>query len=74
MAKTSSRTNVKVKVKPISGNTGKAMKVIDEYLVPKTTADAAMYFIPYGKVARTVGGIAKKGTKYVSKAFKNIGN
>jgi len=74
MAKTSNRTDVKVKVKPIGGNTRKAMKIVDEYLVPKTSADVAMYLIPYGKVARTVGGITKKGVKYVSKAFRNIGN
>ena len=74
MAKTSNRTDVKVKSKPIGGNTGKAMKVIDEYLVPKTPADAALYLIPYGKVARAVAGITKKGAKYVSKAYRNIGN
>ena len=73
MAKTSNRTDVRVKSKPIGGNTGKAMKVIDEYLVPKTTADAALYLIPYGKVARAVAGITKKGAKYVGKAYRNIG-
>lgn len=73
MAKTSNRTDVKVKSKPIGGNTGKAMKVIDEYLVPKTPADAALYLIPYGKVARAVAGITKKGAKYVGKAYRNIG-
>jgi len=73
MAKYSNRTDVKIKSKLIGGNTGKAMKITNEYLVPKTPVDAAMYLIPYGKVARGVGGIAKKGAKYVTKAFRNIG-
>ena len=73
MAKYSNRTDVRVKSKPIGGKTGKAMKIVDEYIIPKTSTDAAMYLIPYNKVARTVGGIAKKGAKYVTKAFRNIG-
>jgi len=74
MAKYSNRTDVRVKSKPIGGKTGKAMKIVDEYLIPKTPADAALYLIPYGKVARAVAGITKKGAKYVSKAYRNIGN
>ena len=74
MANYSNRTDVKTKKqKPIGGNTGKAIKIVDEYLIPKSPADAAMYLVPYGKVARGVGGIVKKGAKYVTKAFKNIG-
>ena len=73
MAKTTNRTDVRVKSKPIGGNTGKAMKVIDELFIPKTPADAALYLIPYGKVARAVAGITKKGAKYVGKAYRNIG-
>jgi hypothetical protein len=74
MAKYSNRTDVRVKSKPIGGKTGKAMKIVDEYLIPKTPADAALYLIPYGKVARAVAGITKKGAKYVGKAYRNIGN
>jgi hypothetical protein len=32
-----------------------------------------MYLVPYGKIARAVGGIAKKGAKYVAKTYRNIG-
>jgi hypothetical protein len=69
MAKTSSRTNVKVKPKPIGGNTGKAMKIADEYFIPKSPADVAMYLIPYGKIAKSTAKVVKKVIK-PTKAIK----
>ena len=50
-----------------------AGKIIDEYIIPKTPLDVAAYLFPYGKAARVVGGIAKKGAKNVSKIYRNIG-
>jgi len=70
MAKTSSRTNVKVKPKPIGGNTGKAMKIADEYFIPKSPADVAMYLVPYGKIAKGVGKAVKKVVKPAVKVKK----
>jgi len=35
--------------------------ILSDVFIPKTAADAAMYAVPYGKAARAVGGIAKKG-------------
>ena len=74
MAKTSSRTDLPIiKQKPLKGAAGKAAKISNEYIMPKSASDVAMYLIPYGKVARAVGGIVKKGSKYVSKVYRNIG-
>jgi hypothetical protein len=41
--------------------------------IPKTPVDAAMYAVPWAKATRAVGGIAKKGAKYVNKVYRNIG-
>jgi hypothetical protein len=70
MAKTSNRTNVKVKPKLIGGNTGKAMKIVDEYFIPKSPADVAMYLVPYGKIAKNVGKAVKKVVKPAVKVKK----
>ena len=61
------------KNKPIPGMVT-AGKIIDEYIIPKTPLDVAAYLFPYGKAARVVGGIAKKGAKNVSSVYRNIGN
>jgi hypothetical protein len=47
--------------------------ILSDVFIPKTAADAAMYAVPYGKAARAVGGIAKKGSKFVGKIYKNMG-
>jgi len=60
------------KVKPVRG-VPTAAKIIDEYIIPKTPLDVAAYLFPYGKAARVVGGIVKKGAKNVSKVYRNIG-
>ena len=74
MAKYSKRTDMKIgKQKPFTGHTKKAIDFANEYVIPKTPGDVAMYLIPYAKGARLVGGIAKKGAKHVAKAFRNIG-
>ena len=59
--------------KKLTGKPGAALKFIDDVFIPKNNMDAAMYLIPYGKVARAVAGITKKGAKYVGKAYRNIG-
>jgi len=74
MASTSNRTDLPIKKqKPLKGTAGKAAKISNEYIMPKSASDVAMYLIPYGKVGRAVGGIVKKGSKYVSKVYRNIG-
>lgn len=60
------------KVKTVPG-VPTAGKIIDEYIIPKTPLDAAAYLFPYGKAARVVGGIVKKGAKNVNKIYRNIG-
>jgi hypothetical protein len=47
--------------------------ILSDVFIPKTAADAAMYAVPYGKAARAVGGIAKKGAKFVGKVYRNMG-
>jgi hypothetical protein len=63
--------------KKVTKATNKAIKTVNEYTMPKSASDVAMYAIPYGKAAkitkRAVGGITKAGAKYVSKVYRNIG-
>jgi hypothetical protein len=74
MASTSNRTDLPIKKqKPLKGAAGKAAKISNEYIMPKSASDAALYLVPYGKVARAVGGIVKKGSKYVANVYRNIG-
>jgi hypothetical protein len=47
--------------------------ILSDVFIPKTAADAAMYAVPYGKAARAVGGIAKRGAKFVGKVYRNMG-
>ena len=47
--------------------------ILSDVFIPKTVSDAALYAIPYGKAARAVGGIAKKGAKFVGKVYRNMG-
>ena len=71
MARTSSRTNVNIKKqKPLKGPGWEGLKFVDEYLIPKTPADAAMYLIPYGKIAKGVYKGAKKVIKATTKTKK----
>ena len=35
--------------------------------------DAATWVIPYGKIARTTGGILGKSAKFVTKVYRNMG-
>lgn len=65
------RTEVKIKKTPIGGNTLKAMKIVDEYVVPKSAFDVAI-FAAGGPGLRAIGGITKKGAKYVNKVYRNM--
>ena len=65
------RTEVKINKTPIGGNTLKAMKVVDEYVMPKSAADVAFLAVG-GPGLRAIGGITKKGAKYVSKVYRNM--
>ena len=65
------RTDVKVKTKPIGGNTGKAMKIVDEYVMPKSAFDVAL-IAAGGPGLRAIGGITKKGAKFVNKFYRNM--
>jgi hypothetical protein len=47
--------------------------ILSDVFIPKTVVDAAMYAVPYGKAARVIGGIAKKGSKFVGKVYRNMG-
>jgi hypothetical protein len=47
--------------------------ILSDVFIPKTAVDAAMYAVPYGKAARAIGGIAKKGSKFVGKVYRNMG-
>jgi hypothetical protein len=56
------------KVKP-SGN----VKFMKDYIFdPTNKADYVTYAVG-GPVARVIGGIAKKGSKYVGKVYRNMG-
>jgi len=47
--------------------------ILSDVFIPKTASDVAMYAVPYGKAARAVGGIVKKGSKFVGKVYRNMG-
>ena len=47
--------------------------ILSDVFIPKTVSDAALYAVPYGKAARAVGGIVKKGAKFVGKVYRNMG-
>ena len=70
MAKTSNRTDIpKIKQqKPIKGVAGKVGKFSNEWLMPQSPADVAMFLFPYGKVAKGV----VKGTKKVVKSATKV--
>ena len=55
----------------IGGNTLKAMKIVDEYVMPKSAADVAFLAVG-GPGLRAIGGITKKGAKYVNKVYRNM--
>jgi hypothetical protein len=71
MAKTSNRTDIKIpKQKPFTGKTGKAMKFVDEWVMPKTAGDFISYVLPYGKIAKTTVKAVKKVVKPSAKTKK----
>jgi len=47
--------------------------ILSDVFIPKTVSDAALYAVPYGKAARAVGGIVKKGARFVGKTYRNMG-
>lgn len=73
MAKTTKLTNVSVKPKAITKGPAKAALNVIDFMTPKTPMDVALYAVPWGRGARMVGGITKKGAKAVSKVYRNMG-
>jgi hypothetical protein len=47
--------------------------ILSDLFIPKTVGDAAMYAVPWAKATRAIGGIGKKGAKYVNKVYRNMG-
>jgi hypothetical protein len=56
----------KIKTSPIA-------PILSDLFIPKTVGDAAMYAVPWAKATRAIGGIGKKGAKYVNKVYRNMG-
>jgi len=56
----------KIKTSPVA-------PILSDVFIPKTIGDAAMYAVPCAKATRAVGGIAKKGSKFVGKVYRNMG-
>lgn len=56
----------KIKTSPVA-------PILSDLLIPKTLGDAVMYAIPYAKATRAIGGITKKGAKFVGKVYRNMG-
>jgi hypothetical protein len=56
--------------KKVTKATRSVIKTADEYLIPKTPADVAMFLFPYGKVAKGVIKGAKKVIKPATKSKK----
>jgi hypothetical protein len=53
--------------------TSSVAPVLSDLFIPKTIGDAAMYAVPWAKATRAVGGIVKKGSRFVGKTYKNMG-
>ena len=58
--------------KKVTKATRSVIKTADEYLIPKTPADVAMFLFPYGKVAKGVIKGAKKVIKPAAKVKKAV--
>ena len=63
--------------KPVTKAVTKTIKTVNEIVIPRTPSDVA--WMAGGGIAsrvasRVVGGIVKKGSKYVTKAYRNMGN
>ena len=56
----------KIKTSPVA-------PILSDLFIPKTIGDAAMYAVPWAKATRAIGGIGKKGAKYVNKVYRNMG-
>jgi hypothetical protein len=59
--------------KAVTKTTNSTIKTARDLTVPKTPLDAALMVVPYGKVARTVGGITGKGARAVAKLYRSMG-
>ena len=59
--------------KPVTKAVTKTIKTVNEIVIPRTPSDVA-WLAGGGVASRVVGGIVKKGSKYVTKAYRNMGN
>lgn len=59
--------------KPVTKAVTKTIKTLNEIVIPRTPSDVA-WMAGGGVASRVVGGIVKKGSKYVTKAYRNMGN
>jgi hypothetical protein len=59
--------------KAVTKTTTSVIKTAKDLSVPKTPLDAALMVAPYGKIARTVGGITGKGARAITKVYRNMG-
>jgi len=59
--------------KPVTKAVTKTIKTVNEIVIPRTPSDVAWMAGGYG-ASRVVGGIVKKGAKYVAKAYRNMGS
>lgn len=59
--------------KPVTKAVTKTIKTLNEIVIPRTPSDVA-WMAGGGVASRIVGGIAKQGAKYVTKAYRNMGN
>lgn len=57
--------------KAVTKASTKAIKTANDVVMPHSVKEAAFMAIPYGKVARTVGGIVGKGARAVNKLYRN---
>jgi hypothetical protein len=58
--------------KKVTKATRKIAKTVDEYVMPKSATDVAMFLFPYGKVAKGVVKGAKKVIKPAAKVKKVV--
>lgn len=66
------KRNVKSGLKEDIGLWTKGAKASIDFIVPKTKEDLA-WMVGGGAATRAIGGITKKGAKFVSKVYRNMG-
>lgn len=71
-SKTIIKRNLKSGLKEDLGYMKKGAKIAADIIIPRSKEDFA-WLLAGGAATRAIGGIGKKGVKYVNKVYRNMG-